>query len=486
MVSSTSISHCEALIALLGKEKVSLPGSTAYNASLLSYFSLQSIAVHPLCIVSPQSASDVSAVIGSLTSANAPNGSCEFAIRSGGHMWFPGASNAPNGVTIDLRGLNSIDLNADNSTVSAGAGATWDAVYGNLDPLGLSVAGGRIAGVGVGGLTLGGGISYFGPRYGWTCNTASAFEIVLADGSIVEATEKQNSDLFHGLCGGSNNFGVVTRIDLKTFNQGPIWYGSTYNPLSTIDDQVRIYAKIVAAENYDENASFITGFGFSKSQGLTVITNELAYTKPVEGPPSYYEELLSLPSIYNSSSTVSAQTLAQNGASFLPPGANRYLFATVTFRPTEAMLHAAFDAWNASLAGVQDINGLTWSLSLEALPPALYRRGAAANAMGLGDRTGTRVVCLLSHIWADEADNERVYAATAALVSTLQDAARSLDAYDPFIYLNYAAPWQEPIASYGDESVQKLRELRARVDPKGVFTHLVPGGFKIPPDDTQK
>jgi LmbE family N-acetylglucosaminyl deacetylase len=144
------------------------------------------------------------------------------------------------------------------------------------------------------------------------------------------------------------------------------------------------------------------------------------------------------------------------------------------------MLRAACEAWDASLAGVRDIRGLTWSLSLEPLPPAIYQRDVAANVLGLADRTGSRVVCLLTQTWADQADNERVYAASAALIATIEDAARSLDAYDPYIYLDYAAPWQDPIASYGTASVQQLQKLRARVDPKGVFTHLVPGGFKIP------
>lgn len=97
---------------------------------------------------------------------------------------------------------------------------------------------------------------------------------------------------------------------------------------------------------------------------------------------------------------------------------------------------------------------------------------------GLADRTGSRIVCLLSQAWADQADDERVYAASAALVAAIEDAA--LDAYDPFLYLDYAAKWQDPIASYGHVSVQQLQELRAMVDPKGVFTKFVPGGFKIP------
>lgn len=156
------------------------------------------------------------------------------------------------------------------------------------------------------------------------------------------------------------------------------------------------------------------------------------------------------------------------------------MFATTTFIPTEAMLRAAFDAWNSSLSGVRDISGLTWTLSLEPLPPNIYQRGAAGNSMGLADRTGTRVVCLLSQAWSNQADNKRVYTASAALVAAIEEAAHTLDAYDPYIYLDYAAKWQDPIASYGKASVQQLRRVRDRVDPRGVFTHLVPGGFKLP------
>ena len=198
----------------------------------------------------------------------------------------------------------------------------WDAVYAKLDPYGLSVAGGRAGGVGVGGLTLGGGISYFGPHHGWTCDTVSAFEIVLANGSIVTVDEQHQPDLFHGLRGGSNNFGIVTRVDLETFDQGLLWSATITNPLSTIDEHIRIFANITTAENYDENASFIAGFGFSPAQGLAVIVNALAYAKPVKNPP-YFQKLSNLPSVSKSSSIANMTTLAKQNANLLPSGKAR-------------------------------------------------------------------------------------------------------------------------------------------------------------------
>lgn len=143
------------------------------------------------------------------------------------------------------------------------------------------------------------------------------------------------------------------------------------------------------------------------------------------------------------------------------------------------MLRGAYDAFISSLEVVKDIKGLTWSMSFEPLPPQIYQRCATQNAMGLADRNGTLVVCLFSHAWSDEADSERATAASASLVAAIEKAARELGDYDPFVYLGYAGNWQDPIGSYGSESVQKLKELRDRVDPKGVFTRLVPGGFKI-------
>ena len=221
-----------------------------------------------------------------------------FAVRSGGHTGFAGAANINGGVTIDLRLLNSIELNDDKSIASVGPGATWGEVYAKLDPLGLGVAGGRAAQVGVGGLTTGGGISYMSPRYGWTCDTVSSYEVVLADGSVVEAKEdNENADLLVALRGGSNNFGIVTRISLRTFEQGPLWGGSVYHDLSTIDDQLKAFVDINSADNYDEYASLITSFGFAAGKGSAVV-NSIEYTKAEENP-AVFAPIMKIPALFS-------------------------------------------------------------------------------------------------------------------------------------------------------------------------------------------
>ncbi|KAI1319385.1 putative oxidoreductase [Xylariaceae sp. FL0255] len=414
--------NCKALIALLGAGKVYLHGSSGYNASVASYFSPQAAALHPACFVAPQTAHDVAAVVKSLASAD-HGGPQDFAVRGGGHTWFADANNSPGGVTIDLRGLRTITVSADSTSVSVGAGATWDVIYGKLDTLGRSVAGGRVAGVGIGGLTLGGG-----------------FEVVLADGNIIEASETENSELWWALRGGSNNFGVVTRIDYRTFEQGLLWYTMIFNPLSTVDKQIAIYADLMSPQKYDVNASYLTGWAYSAKQGLTSALVQI-------------------------------------------PQASQYMTSTVTFEPIEAMIKETYAAFNKSLPYVQNVTQISWALNLEPLPPQIYdaQGGSGANALGLtGQKGRSLVMCLISVSWSDATQNQQVYDATRALMDNISACAKNLGVFDPYIYLNYAAPWQDVISSYGVESVAKLRRVRDKYDPNFVFTKQVAGGFKIP------
>lgn len=164
--------QCGQLVRVLGS-KVSFPGNPAYVTTQNSYFSLQEAALSPACIVVPGSSQDVSAAITIISG----NENCHFAIKGQTHAPAAGFANINAGVTIDMTSLNSITVNADHTVASIGGGASWLDVYTYLDSLGLAVAGGRNGAVGVGGLTLGGGISYFAPQVGWACDNVVNFEV---------------------------------------------------------------------------------------------------------------------------------------------------------------------------------------------------------------------------------------------------------------------------------------------------------------------
>ena len=159
---------------------MSFPGNSSYLATQDSYWSLQEASLSPACIVVPETPQDVSKAVSIISSIE----SCHFAIKGQSHAPAGGFANINGGVTIDMTGLNSVAVNADRTVASVGAGATWLDVYSYLDTLGLSVAGGRNGAVGVGGLTLGGGISYFAPRVGWACDNVVNFEVCYLSTSI--------------------------------------------------------------------------------------------------------------------------------------------------------------------------------------------------------------------------------------------------------------------------------------------------------------
>lgn len=213
---------------------------------------------------------------------------CKFAVKSGGHAAFVGSSNIQDGVTVDLRNLNAVTLSADKQTASIGTGNTWYDVYSRLTPKGLSVIGGRVSAIGVGGLTLGGGMSFFSARYGWACDNVRNYQVVLADGTIRDVSFNSNyKDLFWALRGGGNNFGIVTRMDLETIPQGDMWAGSqtfilTPNTSAAMNKAFESFAIHSPEDTYGQ---IITAYAYAQQQGIYVVASDLQYGKPVANPP---------------------------------------------------------------------------------------------------------------------------------------------------------------------------------------------------------
>ncbi|KAI1345676.1 cytochrome P450 [Xylaria sp. FL0043] len=404
---------------------------------------------------------------------------CHFAVRSGGHASFVGASNIKDGVTVDLSKLSDITISQPGGSVapvlSVGAGCRWGAVYAYLDKMHLSVSGGRAASVGVGGLTLGGGISYFGPRFGWACDTVVNFEVILANGTLVNANSNENPDLLWALRGGTNNFGVVTRIDLRTFPQGDLWGGQAVRPIETAEQQILALAAFTNPINYDEFASLITTFGYSGIQDQQAVVNDMQYTVPLTNP-SVFRNLTNMTAYTNTQRVTNMSDLATETEANDPNGF-RQASATLTIVSDVAAINATVRAWSASINSIRTIPGISWSVGMDPLPPQLYARHAGANALGLAGREGRAMIIInLTAMWSRAADDNTVHKATKALIAAIKRDVGVLGALDPFLYVNYAAPWQAPIGSYGEASVERLRRVQRIYDPQRVFTRLVPGG----------
>lgn len=222
--------------------------------------------VAPACRLTPTSSEDVSAIVSTAIELD-----CKFAIHSGGHMMSEGQSNIGiDGFTIDTVGLNTLELSQDESQVTLGPGNRWGGVLNTLSQKNLTVVGGRDVSVGVGGFLLGGtfaniltasiitwhglilghvpgGISLLSYEHGLAADNVIEYEIVIASGEILRASEDKNADLWWALKLGSTNYGVVTAYTVKTYQIGAFWGGIR---VFSLEDSMKIVSRFAEmAEN---------------------------------------------------------------------------------------------------------------------------------------------------------------------------------------------------------------------------------------------
>ena len=135
----------------------------------------------------------------------------ELAVRSGGHSGL-GHGVTEGGIVIDLRDMKAIEIDPEARTAWAEAGLTAREVTEAAAAHGLAIGFGDTGSVGIGGLTLGGGVGYFVRKDGLTIDNLLAAEIVTADGQLRLVDAETEPELFWGIRGGGGNFGVATRF----------------------------------------------------------------------------------------------------------------------------------------------------------------------------------------------------------------------------------------------------------------------------------
>ena len=164
---------------------------------------------HPAAIVRVADAADVAAVVSIARETDA-----ELAVRSGGHS-AAGHSSTEGGIVIDVRDLDSLEIDVTGRTAWAGSGLTAGAYTTEAAAHGLATGFGDTGSVGIGGITLGGGVGYLVRKHGLTIDNLLAAEIVTADGQVRVVDAASDPDLFWAIRGGGGNFGVVTRFQFR-------------------------------------------------------------------------------------------------------------------------------------------------------------------------------------------------------------------------------------------------------------------------------
>ncbi|KAI1877389.1 hypothetical protein JX265_003397 [Neoarthrinium moseri] len=461
-----------------------LPNTTAFTALNTSYLSSAQADLQPRAIFLPRDRDDVVKFV-RVVKPYALQGGVNLAVRGAGQQPALGCNNVDDGITVDLRNLTGIHLKDDDAIVSIGAGERWGEVYSKLQEKGLAVTGSRSSMGGIGGLCLSGGLSFFSTREGFITDNVTNFEVVLASGEVINANAKENTDLFVSLRGGGNNFAIVTRYDMRTFKQGKFWGGTVFYFPNSFPSQVEAYVKELKDPEATDETHIMIGAGYSAAFAQiseVMCMNQVYYTKEVENPPildpyiSMQPQLDQMRSVRMLDLVDAAKEQAGHGSS-----TSRVSYINTTVKADVHTLMAAYGTYVNALGPLKVIEGLTTSFTLQAYPKSLLDKTASAggNSLGIDPLDGPLMSILILSFWQNKEDDEKIHSTFKGVIEAVDQDAAARGTAVPYKYMNYAAPFQNPIDTYGEGNKAKLQETSTKYDPEGLFQKCVLGGWKL-------
>jgi FAD/FMN-containing dehydrogenase len=228
-VDSAALEKFKALL----RGKLILPGDPDYESERKVYNGM--IDKFPAAIMKCSNIADVMSSVNFCRQNN-----IRVSVRGGGHN-AGGLGICDNGFVIDLSLMNGIRVDAKNNTVRVEGGCLLGDVEHATQPFGKAVPTGIFSTTGIGGLTLGGGLGHLSRAYGLTIDSLLEADVVLADGTLVSASEKENSDLFWAIRGGGGNFGVVTSFLFRLCDAGMVYGGPMLWPIEDSEEILRFY-----------------------------------------------------------------------------------------------------------------------------------------------------------------------------------------------------------------------------------------------------
>ena len=311
------------------------------------------------------------------------------------------------------------------------------------------------------------------------CDNIKSYDIVLANGTITQATATHHADLWRALKGGTGNFGIVTRIEANTFPSGKIWTGYAYWAAWQAPKLLAAFAEFNEPANFDKYAAgIIVALGYVQKLGISAVTANLAYTKP-EKWPSVFQ---GFNSIWRLWTTHKIQSMTESADEFerLAPTGSRQFQVTTTVKNDLPTFHAFSQIYSDRLPSVRSVKGGVWSLIFQPLSAAVTLKGDP-NVLGLETRhsNDTLVIVLVSVSWLHAKDDELVHRVSREMIALGEDVARSRGTDDAYRYLNYAASGQDPFGGYGLTNQEFMRGVGRTYDPEGFFQRAKQGGFKL-------
>jgi FAD binding domain/Berberine and berberine like len=381
------------------------------------------------------------------------------AIRCGGHS-LAGFSTCEDGLVIDLSRMRAVTVDAQARRARFDGGCLLSNIDTATQKVELAFPAGVVSHTGAAGLVLGGGTGWLNRLHGLSCDNVTGFTVVVADGSVVRANDKENSDLFWALRGGGGNFGVVTEFEVNLHPVSSVLFGAG---MCFGDD---IAAIVQHWRDFMPHAPDNLRWGISltiaphaeiipaRLRGRPVASQGLLWVGDLEAGRRYVDQGLSLCNAVavtkSELSFVDLQTMADHEF----PHGRRYYTKSGYFKKLDD----------------QDIRRMVEALATIPSPASqieLSYLGGAAGRIGagetaFGDRSSPFIVNLLGN-WSDAADDAANVAWIRGLFAELRPS------MTPGVYVNFMS---------GDEQDRVPETYRDQWDRLvGVKTHYDPNNF---------
>lgn len=425
------------------------PGDETYDAARTPFYG--GVDHHPAVIIRVRNADEVARVI-----ALARDTGMELAVRSGGHSMV-GHCVSDGGIVLDLSLMRDLQIDVNGKTAWAEAGMTAGEFTNAVAAHGLATGFGDTGSVGIGGITLGGGVGYLVRKYGLTIDSLLAAEIVTADGQILQIDSESHPGLFWAIRGGGGNFGVVTRFKFQLHEVDDIVGGMLFLPATA--DSIASFMSL--AESAPEELSTIANIMTAPPMpmipeeyyGKPVIMAMLVYAgdvhegqrvvapfKAITTPLADMVQPMKYPQIYQ-----------PDGEEYHPVAAARTMFVDSIDRAAAQTILDHINASTAAMAVAQ----------LRALGGAMARVPSDATAFA---HRKSKIMVNVAALYEQPDQKETHEAWVAKFASALQQ-------NDTGAYVNFlGAEGEERIrAAYPGGTWERLATIKAQYDPTNLF-----------------
>jgi FAD/FMN-containing dehydrogenase len=373
-------------------------------------------------------------------------------VRGGGHS-VAGKSVCDGGLMIDLSAMKGIRVDPAKRTVRAEPGLTLGEFDRETQAFGLATTQGTVSKTGISGLTLGGGWGHLHGKYGIALDNMTAVDVVTADGRLLTADASQNQDLFWGVRGGGGNFGIVTSLEYRLYQVGPVLGGAVFYPIAKAREVLRFYREF-ADRSPDE---LVTQAGcLTTPDGATVFAVGGCYCGSLSEGEKVLEPLRTFGSpvadIFAPINYVQMQSMFDD---FFPPGRRTYTKANF-IRTLDEAATEAFVVYVGK------------SPSPYTFGPWLEHWHGAATRVGVTDTAFPhREYSYNFFVWSN-------WESPSESEKNIQWTRACWDAMRPFMgsgtYVNYLEDEGDPLtrAAYGP-NYQRLVALKKKYDPTNFF-----------------